>query len=621
MIPIFDSRDVIYRNPTGAVKEETNIHFKIIIPRYLSCSSATLKVIADDNLGSEYLSMFWCGMYNEDHEMWECDYITKDPKIYWYSFEIDTPNGKKQISKIFKSSQAQIADSFGWQLTVYDKDFKSPSWLDGGIMYQIFPDRFNCSKKSKKLIPEDRYIHKNWGEEPQWRPNDKGIVTNSDYFCGDIQGIIDKIGYFEELGINCIYLNPIFEAHSNHRYNTADYKKIDPILGSSKDFKKLCQKLKEHGIRLIIDGVFSHTGSDSVYFNKDNRYDIVGAYNSKNSKYYSWYNFIDWPNQYRSWWGFDSLPEIDECNPNYNEFINGKNGIVKKWIKAGASGWRLDVADELPDFFIENIRESAKMVDPEALIIGEVWEDASNKESYGHRRKFLLGKQLDSVMNYPFREAILGFFRGYSGIEMAEIICSVLENYPPEVIKVLMNILGTHDTERAITILSGEPINGRDRDWQSTQKLSFEEKKHGIKLMKAASAMQYTLPGIPCIYYGDEAGLEGYKDPFNRRCYPWGNEDSDLIEWYKLLGNFRKNCTCLSSGNFKLIKAEQNLIVYTRSNDEMSILCAFNSSANDIVFDPPDKFINSKNLFNNKPIDKKIIVPAQGCSINILSLI
>ena len=133
--------------------------------------------------------------------------------------------------------------------------------------------------------------------------------------------------------------------------------------------------------------------------------------------------------------------------------------------------------------------------------------------------------------------------------------------------------------------------------------------------------MQYTLPGIPCIYYGDEAGLEGYKDPFNRRCYPWGNEDLDLIEWYKLLGNFRKNCTCLSSGNFKLIKAEQNLIVYTRSNDEMSILCAFNSSANDIVFDPPDKFINSKNLFNNKPIDKKIIVPAQGCSINILSLI
>lgn len=615
MISIFDSRDTVYRNPVGAVCNDTKIHFKIILPRYLSCSAASLKIIADNNLGSEYLSMFWCGMYNNDHEMWECDYIAKDPKIYWYYFEIDTPFGKKKITKSFKTSKGQISDGHSWQLTVYDKNFETPDWLKGGIMYQIFPDRFNCSKQAKKDIPKDRTIHKNWEEEPEWKPNDRGEVTNSDYFGGDLQGIIDKIPYLKKLGVTCIYLNPIFEAHSNHRYNTADYKKIDPLLGTENDFKRLTKSLKKNGINLIIDGVFSHTGSDSIYFNKNNRYDVIGAYNSKDSVYFDWYNFIQWPNQYRSWWGFDSLPEIDECNPAYNEFINGKNGIIKSWIKSGASGWRLDVADELPDFFLENLRESAKEENPNTLIIGEVWEDASNKESYGNRRKFLFGKQLDSVMNYPFRDAILGFFTGKSGIDMAEIICSVLENYPQPVIKVLMNIIGTHDTERAITVLAGEPINGRDKHWQSGKKLTDDEKNRGIRLLKAASAMQYTLPGIPCIYYGDEAGLEGYKDPFNRKCYPWGKENPELIKWYENLGMIRKNCSCLGFGDFNLIISDSKLIVYSRTDSNSSMLCAFNSSQSDIKVDTPPDFINGKNLLTSETIDKTLTIPAEGCSL------
>lgn len=615
MISIFNSRDTVYRNPIGAVCNNTKIHFKIILPRYLSCSGANLKIIADDNLGSEYLSMFWCGMYNNDHEMWECDYIAKDPKIYWYHFEIDTPSGKKKITKSFKSSKGQISDGHSWQLTVYDKNFETPDWLKGGIMYQIFPDRFNCSKQINKNIPKDRIIHKNWDEDPEWKSNDRGEVTNSDYFGGDLQGIIDKIPYFKKLGVTCIYLNPIFEAHSNHRYNTADYKKIDPLLGTVSDFKRLTKSLEKNGIKLIIDGVFSHTGSDSIYFNKNNRYDIIGAYNSKDSIYYNWYNFIQWPDQYRSWWGFDSLPEIDECNTDYNKFINGKNGIIKSWIKSGASGWRLDVVDELPDFFLENLREAAKEEDPNTLIIGEVWEDASNKKSYGSRRKFLLGKQLDSVMNYPFRDAILGFFTGKSGVDMSEIICSILENYPQPVIQILMNIIGTHDTERAITVLAGEPINGRDKQWQSGKKLTDDEKKRGIRLLKAASAMQYTLPGIPCIYYGDEAGLEGYKDPFNRKCYPWGKENIELINWYQKLGVIRKSYSCLGFGDFNLIISHSKLIVYSRTDNNSSMLCAFNSSKSDITIDTPNNFINGKNLLTSEIIDKTLTIPAESCSL------
>ena len=615
MISIFDSRDTIYRNPTGAVSSGSKIHFKIILPRNIHCSGANLTIIADDNMGSEYLSMFWCGMYDDEHEMWECDYVTKDPKIYWYFFEIDTLYGKKKINKMQKSSKGQILDGYSWQLTVFKKDFETPAWLSGGIMYQIFPDRFNKSNYKKDNVPKDRTIHKNWSDDPVWEANDRGEVTNSDYFGGDLQGITDKIGYLKKLGVTCIYLNPIFEAHSNHRYNTANYENIDPLLGTIHDFNKLANKFKKNGIRVIIDGVFSHTGSDSIYFNKNNRYNTIGAYNSLDSIYSGWYNFIKWPEQYQSWWGFDSLPETDECNNSYINFINGKDGIIRKWLKEGASGWRLDVADELPDFFIESLREAAKAENPDSLILGEVWEDASNKESYGHRRKFLLGKQLDTVMNYPFRDAILGFFTGSSGVDMAEIICSVLENYPKPVIRILMNILGTHDTERAITILAGKPINGRDKKWQSVNHLNNDEKKHGIKLIKAASAMQFTLPGVPCIYYGDETGLEGYKDPFNRRCYPWKNQNAQLIKWYKQLGIIRKSCSCLNEGDFRLIKAEQNLIVYTRSDAYTSILCAFNSSNNDITIDVPKCFFKGKNLLNSDIIEKQLTIPAEGCSL------
>ena len=531
------------------------------------------------------LGLFWCGMNGEDHEWWECDFTPEQSGLYFYRFEIDTWRGTLGITSRFGGESG--IDEFGapegecWQLTVFESQYQIPDWLSGGIMYQIFPDRFYRSGTTNYNVPQDRYLHQRWGSQPEWRPNHQGEITNSDYFGGDLEGIIQKLDYLQSLGITCIYLNPIFEAHSNHRYDTADYTKVDPLLGSKEDFKRLCKEANKRGIHIMLDGVFNHTGSDSIYFNRKGRYQTLGAYQSQESPYYDWYQFYQWPEQYACWWNFETLPNVNEANETYNAYINGTDGVIQTWLKAGADGWRLDVADELPDLFLDDITKAAKQVKPTSMILGEVWEDASNKMAYGQRRRYLLGKQLDSVMNYPFREAIIGFLTGKNPAEMMELIMTVLEHYPPGAIHLLMNHIGTHDTERILTVLGGEPLNGRDREWQSRTKLSQEQRSRGLALLKLASLMQYTLPGIPCVYYGDEAGMEGYRDPFNRGCFPWGHEDAELVNWYRSLGKIRHSCEVLKQGTLEPYYADDDCFVYVRSDEAVGqkLLVAVNRTA------------------------------------------
>ena len=524
-------------------------------------------------------------MNGEDHEWWECDFTPEQSGLYFYRFEIDTWRGTLGITSRFGGESG--IDEFGapegecWQLTVFESQYQIPDWLSGGIMYQIFPDRFYRSGTTKYNVPQDRYLHQRWGSQPEWRPNHQGEITNSDYFGGDLEGIIQKLDYLQSLGITCIYLNPIFEAHSNHRYDTADYTKVDPLLGTKEDFKRLCKEANKRGMHIMLDGVFNHTGSDSIYFNRKGRYQTLGAYQSQESPYYDWYQFYQWPEQYACWWNFETLPNVNETNETYNAYINGTDGVIQTWLKAGADGWRLDVADELPDLFLDDITKAAKQVKPTSMILGEVWEDASNKMAYGQRRRYLLGKQLDSVMNYPFREAIIGFLTGKNPAEMMELIMTVLEHYPPSAIHLLMNHIGTHDTERILTVLGGEPLNGRDREWQSKTKLSQEQRSKGLALLKLASLMQYTLPGIPCVYYGDEAGMEGYRDPFNRVCFPWGHEDAELVNWYRSLGKIRHSCEVLKQGTLEPYYADDDCFVYVRSDEAVGqkLLVAVNRTA------------------------------------------
>lgn len=560
---MFNSRSRKYRDPLGAVAEGTSVHFRVTLPRELSCS-ATHLVIQREGGQPQVLDLFWCGMNGNNQEWWECHFTPDTAGLYFYHFEIRTRRGSQRLSKGF-AGDGIFGGNNQWQLTVFHKDFKTPDWLEGGVMYQIFPDRFYKSGKAKGEIPYGRTFHENWTDQPDWAPNAQGKITNTDFFGGDLKGIEEKLPYLKELGVTCLYCNPIFESHSNHRYDTADYSKIDPLLGNEEDFRSLCAAAEKLGIRVLIDGVFSHTGSDSVYFNREGRYPTPGAYNSQQSPYYPWYTFRQWPNSYECWWNFDTLPNVKETEKSYDTYINGEQGIVRKWLKAGASGWRLDVADELPDPFLDSLNKAVKSENPDALVLGEVWEDASNKTAYGIRRRYLLGGQLDTVMNYPFRDAILGFLLGNDPRNFAETVESIVENYPPQCLRLLMNHIGTHDTERALTVLGGEAAGNRGREWQAAQHLSPEQRETGLKRLRLASLIQYTLPGVPCLYYGDEIGMEGYRDPFNRGTYPWGREDQGLLTWYKGLGMLRaQEKAILGQGSYRTLFADGNLLAFER---------------------------------------------------------
>ncbi|MDD2955766.1 MAG: glycoside hydrolase family 13 protein [Oscillospiraceae bacterium] len=501
--------------------------------------------------------------------------------LFYYCFEADGPEGRPMAIRRGRGTRCAADDEFGelWQLTVYDGAFQTPDFIRGGLYYQIFPDRFCRSGAPKEGVPSDRSFHGEWGGLPVCEPNSLGEITNSDYYGGDLPGITEKLDYLRGLGVTCLYLNPIFEAHSNHRYNTADYKKVDPLLGTEEDFRALCREAHRRGMAVVLDGVFSHTGSDSVYFNREGRYPAVGAYNSRQSPYYPWYDFFSYPNGYACWWNFDTLPNVRETEPSYLEFICGEQGVLRHWMDLGADGFRLDVADELPDEFLDAVTACVKAYDPQKLIIGEVWEDASSKVSYGQRRRYLLGGQLDAVMNYPFRDAVLDFVRNGSGDALYARVLSILENYPPQVVSCLMNCLSTHDVERAITALAAEPLDGRDRYFQAARHfLPVELYQRGRALLKMAYAILYFLPGVPCLYYGDEAGLSGYRDPFNRCPYPWGSEDGELLQFFRAIGNIRAQSRVLTDGAFTAVQVSSSVFSFLRQKDGEGLFVAVNRS-------------------------------------------
>ncbi len=587
---MFDSRDSRYRTPFGAVAAGEGVHFRVCLPRALGCCAVRLVVEPDGKPAFQW-GMFWCGMEGENHEWWECDYTPQTAGLLFYRFALETARGIRFLVKS-PDGTARLADTGGesWQITCYAMDFTTPTWLVGGTMYQIFPDRFATDNAPKAGVPADRVLRDDWGGVPHWQPDAEGKVRNNDYFGGSLRGITAHLDRLSALGITCLYLNPIFEAHSNHRYDTADYARIDPLLGSEEDLKALCCAAAQRGIRVILDGVFSHTGADSRYFNRYGRYEEVGAYQSSDSPYASWYTFRRFPDDYVAWWGFENLPEVKEEDAAFVEYINGEDGMVRRWLRAGVSGWRLDVADELPDGFLDSLRRAAKAEKAEALVLGEVWEDASNKFSYGQRRRYLLGKQLDSVMNYPFANAIYAFLSGENPDAFFQPVGDILEHYPAPVIRVLMNPLGTHDTPRALTVLGGEPAGRRGREWQAAARLSSEQYAVGKALLKLAAVLQYCLPGVPCLYYGDEAGMQGYRDPFNRGCYPWGQEDAELLSWYVALGQLRAASAALQDGAFHRLPAADSVVAFTRGE---TLLCAVNRGETAVTLAVPAAFYDA----------------------------
>lgn len=596
---IFNSRKIEYKDKIRAIATDEKVKLRIIVPRSMKCCGATL-CVAKENESPAYYSMFWAGMCGDDNEYWELHFFATTPGLYWYHFELDTPWGRSFVRNVGRGVGDFAPDASDFQQTVYDKNFKTPDWLKGGIIYQIFPDRFYSSGTEKHGVRPSRVMRR-WGDEPFWREEQMNGIWNNDYFGGDLKGIEEKLLYLANLGVTCIYLNPIFEANSNHRYDTADYEKIDPLLGAEDDLKSLCKTAREqYGISIILDGVFSHTGCDSKYFNIYSNYDDVGAYNSKESPYYPWYKFINWPDEYHSWWGIKLLPEVIEETPEYREYICGKNGILRKWLKCGVSGWRLDVADELPDVFLDDLRRAVKDENSDAVIIGEVWEDATTKLAYGERRRYLLGEQLDSVMNYPFADAVLNFVKFANADAFIDSVMSIIEKYPPQVTNVLMNHIGTHDTERAITRLAGENCEGYGRHWQHEHnKLSDYDYYRGVSMMKIASLIQYTLPGVPSLYYGDEIGMQGMKDPFNRACMDWYEPNTELHRWYKRLGEIRRGCKAFERGSFVPVYCSYKTVAYLRSGDNNEVLVAVNLDENAVDINVGSRWDNAYYFFES----------------------
>ena len=605
------SRNKLYKSPFGAVDNGTAVTFRLILP--FDCSSAVVAIQRDGEL-QKYYQLSKEETAEQDGVWWSCTLGPFSTGLYFYYFEFDTPFGHNVLYKGKTDGAVMNSPGTPYQLTVFDSGYTPPSRLCGGLIYQIFPDRF-CKKGDCENPFPERYIYKEFTGQPAFEQLEKegGRQLNNDYFCGNIQGIISKLDYLKSLGVSCIYLNPIFEAHSNHRYNTADYMKIDPLLGSEEDFKELCEKAQEQGIDILLDGVFSHTGEDSIYFNKKGRYRSLGAYQSEQSPYFGWYTFNSFPDDYKSWWGIKSLPEIREENEQYLEFITGKGGVVEKWLNLGAAGFRLDVADELPDIFLDRLNRSVKEAKKDALIIGEVWEDASTKESYGKRRRYLCGGQLDSVMNYPFYEAILAFLSGGDGDKLLESVWSIIENYPKHCVDLLMNHMGTHDTVRLITRLAGEPPKKGDRLWQSRQKLSDDRFKKGVTLQKLAAFLQYTLPGVPSLYYGDELGSEGYSDPFNRAPFEPEKGNRELITFYKFLGSMRKN-EAFAGGEFIPVRCELGTFSFIRKKGRSAVLAAVNRWCEEESIPLPDGFENSE-ITGGRISNGQLFIPAYGFAL------
>ncbi len=478
--------------------------------------------------------------------------------LYFYHFAF-VVSGEER--KVFANEDLCASESGKdeWQLTAYKSRYRAPEFLRGGIFYQIMPDRFNRGGKRYKTKKNAVY-REDTSVCPYYLPDENGIVRNNDMFGGNLDGVTEKLDYLKSLSVKCIYLNPVFEAASNHKYDTGSYRRVDGDFGGEDALKNLIKEAEKRGIKVILDGVFSHTGDDSVYFNRYGNYDSVGAYQSEHSPYFDWYDFNAFPSDYKCWWGIKILPCVNETNVRYDEFINGEDGIIRYYMRMGIAGWRLDVADELPDAFIDNLTRAAKSVNPEALVLGEVWEDASNKTAYGFRRRYLQGAQLDSVTNYPFKNAVIDFVNTGDAKGLKRTVCRVVNNYPKRVLDNLMNFLGTHDTVRILNALSSDSVP-KEKSARADYKIS--DRELAVQKLKAAAALQYTLPGVPCLYYGDEAGMEGYEDPFNRRFFPWLSRDESLTDYYRALGKLRA-LKELNGGSIKIINAEKGVFSFVR---------------------------------------------------------
>ena len=573
-----NSRKQEYRSPYGAVAVGTTVTISLDAPE---AERVYLRLWT----GSETLIPMTKGEAGRFTAEW---IVPETPGLVWYYFRVDTADGTVFYGVDHGGTGKSTDQPESWQITVYAPQPLS-EWYRNAVVYQIFPDRFarggdwlRCQENAAHPAGwkgTRRMVMQEWNDTPFYCRDEKQRVTRWPFFGGNLQGILKKLPYLKSLGVGAIYLNPIFLASSNHKYDTADYLTIDPGFGTEEDFRNLCAQAKEMGIRVILDGVFSHTGDDSIYFNRFGNYPQPGAYGPAPSPYDDWYRFGEaYPAGYECWWDVDSLPDVEELNPGYQELICGEDGVIRKWLRLGASGWRLDVADELPDSFIAAIRTACKIEQKDALLLGEVWEAASHKISYDRLREYLLGQELDCTMHYPFRDGAVAFLLGQKTAgAFAEEMESIRENYPETALYGALNLVGTHDTPRILTVL-GEAPEGLTEAERENYRLPPDKRDMALRRLRLLDELLFAFPGVPCVYYGDEAGMEGYADPFNRGTFPWGREDGDLQYHVRMLSNLRKEYPVLTHGTARYTAVNDAVFLLERQWKDSQIVLYVNRS-------------------------------------------
>ena len=589
--------------PQGGAEQEDTVRFELKIEKSYELQLYKVALVIQKDGQKEVEYNMEKHTSTEQYARYVYMHKFGETGIYWYYFIIEQKNGNRyflhQGEDLNAEGTDKVYNKYMQLVTVPQK--KVASFL-GGTMYHIFVDRF-CNKNADPKDYEGKVYRKDWGGEVNSYIGQKEILNN-EFFGGNFDGIVSKLDYLKELGVNTIYLSPIAKSNSNHKYDTGDYLTIAPEFGGEKAFVNLINKAKEKDIGIIIDGVYNHTGADSIYFNMYGNYNERGAYQSMQSPYYSWYTFDKYPNDYACWWDVKILPQINKDSEDFQNFICDE--VIPYYLDLGVYGIRFDVVDELSNAFVERIATKTKSYDRDILLIGEVWEDASNKFAYGVRKKYFEDNLLHSVMNYPIKDAIINYCLTGDENPFIYNIRLIKDHYPKAVQDSLMNILGTHDTRRILSVL-GTGDNSRESSYKKTcYTLKPKEFALAKRRLKIASLLQFTIMGVPCIYYGDEVGLQGDNDPYNRRCFPWDNIDKELLDWYKTLAKIRKN-EAFKRGDFNVLYGEQGVLVYERNDLHDRVLIIINNGKYPFEANIENKM---KNMINGHFVQGDVVVAA-----------
>ena len=543
------SRDPLYRSPVGAVAART------VVTLRLRAAVGDLTGVSvrvwDSRRSAEQQVPLHLERRSGDGDYWSVALQTPaTPDTLYYRFLVQD-GGAGAAYEDDRTRDGGVGEAQSgpndndYLITAYDPHWTIPAWMADAVIYQIFPDRFNNGDPANDR-PAGQAVYDGSSSRSSWDAAPQG---NSEFYGGDLQGVINKLDYLQSLGVTVLYFNPIFDAASNHGYDTRNYNKLAAWFGDTATFDRLIAETKRRNMHIILDGVFNHTGSDSLYFDRYGHYATDGAFESQSSPYFGWYRFIKWPKWYNTFETYDTLPAFQETDAVRDFLFRQPDSVAQHWLAAGAAGWRLDAPKYKSDGFWRDFRTAVRGAYPDAVIIGENWENAAG---------WLTGDEWDGVTNYRFRAAALGFMSPTgttSATELDTLLASVREDYPPQAVQASMNIIDSHDVERALTSVGGD--------------------KNRLRLL---ALLQFTSAGAPTIYYGDEAGLAGGKDPDNRRTYPWGHEDADLIHFYQTLAQTRHALPALRTGRTLrlLVHDADRLYAFARQDGAGTAVVAFN---------------------------------------------